>query len=171
MVTQILKNINAHRLQYLPGIFFAFPGRGGVIRTQCLGGIAHGREIVGQNPSGYQYIHARVIQVLLLQSMPTQQGKPGRIDLHESNVAGAVVVQMHHCGLPARLLSGDGAQQRSRHVVAHRGFFEAMGLGLLLNSRDNQQQPSNPCADSRWIHGYKFGFLTNTQVALTFVVG
>ena len=76
MVTQILKNINAHSLQNLPGIPFALPGRGGVVGAQSLGGVAQTLKVVGQNPGRHQHVHTGVKQVLFVQAVLTEQWQP-----------------------------------------------------------------------------------------------
>ena len=97
----------------------------GVVGADRLPGVTHAPEVAGEDPGAHFDAGAGIEQPLLGDAVPGELREPGRVDLHEPDVAGAVPVPTDGTWIEVRFDAGDCVQQAAVDAVADRCLVPA----------------------------------------------
>ena len=119
----------------------------GVVGADRLPGVTHAPEVACEDPRAHFDAGAGVEQSLLRNAVRGELGETGRVDLHETDVAGAVPVATDGVGIEVRFDAGDGVQQAAVDAVAGRGFVPARARRTA--GEQGEQREADPLTSPR----------------------
>lgn len=100
-------------------------GARGVVRTDGFPGVAEARHIARQNPRADMDVGAGLVEIALTDAVGGQCRQPRGIDLHETDIAGAIGVAAYGLRIQAGLGARNRVEQRAADLVATCSVFPA----------------------------------------------
>jgi hypothetical protein len=119
----------------------------GVVGADCLPGVTHAPEVAREDPRAHFDAGAGVEQSLLLNAVRGELREPGRVDLHETDVARAVPVAPDGAWIEVRFDAGDGVQQAAVDAVTGRGLVPARARRTACEQ--GEQREADPLTSPR----------------------